>query len=131
MSGMGSCDLVSCCGLEKWFIHIIEKYGWITLTIATFQDCSNVDKKHKIYKIKSYLSQLDSFCEHCNVRINQLKHTNPNCVELQDINIIHDKILIFREIVNIQLNNCKSNLSKQSEINPSSNIENFIRSILR
>uniref|UniRef100_A0A6C0H804 Uncharacterized protein n=1 Tax=viral metagenome TaxID=1070528 RepID=A0A6C0H804_9ZZZZ len=130
MSDMSSCDFATCCGLEKWFVHIIEKYGWMTLTMATLNDCSNVDKKHKIHKIKCYLSQLDSFCQHCNVRINQLNNTNPDCVELQDINIIHNKILIFREIVNVQLNTCKSKVLNQSD-KQQDNIESWIRAILK
>jgi cytidine deaminase len=60
---------------------------------------SDDDKKHKLYKIKAYVSEINSFCNHCKNKLKEIKEEDNK----KDILIIHDKISIFKNTIIKQL----------------------------
>ncbi len=98
-SGLATCDNTTFHGLQFWYVKIVEKYGWMVLGSVVSMNCSSEDKQHKKMKIRCYLSEIESFCKHCEVKMKQLTDEDRK----QDIQIIYNKIKIFNKNIIIQL----------------------------
>ena len=102
ISNMTTNEYMTYYSLQCWYVEIIKQYGWIILTscINSSNTCSKEDYIHKKHKVKSYLSEIESFLRHCKTKIIILNNVDSK----QDIQIIHDKIELFYITILAQLN---------------------------
>lgn len=95
---MATCGNATYLGLNHWFKSLSDRLGWIVITADT-TDCNKIEIRHKKHKLKSYVSELESFLSHVQKKIDTTKDED----KINDLIIMHKKMCCFSDNVLLQI----------------------------
>lgn len=78
-------------GLDKWFVHVFEKAGWMFLARAIAMDpkCTAEERSEAQHKIKAYSNEM----KHLIKALSKAEYSDPD--KMKDIKHMHEKVGIL------------------------------------